>query len=116
MAFVRVLAHLLLALALLAGGALPGMAEAGNDAPSAAQAAPCHGMDDGDLADAPSPGPVGDCCGEAACTCDCLHHSPLGFQAHLPMATPPPRGRVALPRAGRLPMAGAAPEIRPPIA
>lgn len=116
MAFLRVLAHLMLALALLAGGALPGVAEAGNDAPLAAQAAPCHGMDDAGLGDAPGPDPGGDCCSDATCACDCLHHSPLGFQAHLPLATPPPHGRVALPRAGLLPAAGAAPDIRPPIA
>lgn len=116
MALLRVLAHLVLALALLAGGWLPGVAEAGIEVPAAAQAAPCHGMDDGGLADAPSQEPGGDCCGEAACACDCLHHSPLGFQAHLPTAVPPSHGRIALPRAGVLPAAGAAPDIRPPIA
>jgi hypothetical protein len=106
----------MLALALLAGGVLPGVAEAGNDAPSTAQEAPCHGMDAGDPAVPQGPAPDGDCCGEAACACDCLHHSPLGFQAHLPLALPPPQDRVALPRAGLLPATGAAPEMRPPIA
>ena len=112
MPLLRTLAHLMLALALLAGGMAPGMAGAGEPSGDAAMASPCHGAD-GDLVDPPP----ADCCDDGgACACDCLHHAPVAFAAAAPLPHLPVRGVDERPAASVLPATSAAPEIRPPIA
>lgn len=111
MSLLRTLAHLMLALALLAGGVAPGMASAGEPAGDSAMASPCHDMG-GNLVDPP----MGDCCDDGACACDCLHHAPVAFVVLPPLPHLPVRGIDERPVATALPATGAAPEIRPPIA
>ena len=112
MSLLRTLAHLMLALALLAGGLAPGVAGAEEASGGSAMASPCHGAD-GDLVDPPP----ADCCDDGgACACDCLHHAPVAFAAAAPLPHLPVRGVDERPAARALPATGAAPEIRPPIA
>lgn len=112
MPLLRTLAHLMLALALLAGGFAPGVAGAGEPAADTAMASPCHD-DNGDLVD---PAPA-DCCDDGgACACDCLHHAPVAFSAAAPLPHLQVRGVNERPTATALPATRAAPEIRPPIA
>ena len=107
--------NLLLVLALVAGGLGPASAEHRMPASPAQQEVsvpPCH--------DAPSPEPAtlaqADCCIDSACTCDCLHVSPLLVNAlsKSPSApddvVAPPMRDLASPAPERRPL------LRPPIA
>lgn len=111
----RLLTHLLLVLALVAGGLASASAGLDADTGTGAQVeAPCHGGGQ----PAPDGADDGGCCGDTApaCQCDCLHHvATAPPPAHgLPM--PPPLGL----RAERLPgghvRAAPGPAVRPPIA
>ena len=111
MPLIQRLVHALLVLALLAGGVAPGAAAAADGGGEAPMSAPCH-----DLAgDAVEPA-LADCCDEGGCTCECVHHTPVGFLA----AAQLPRLAVVGVNQGSpaavLPMASGAPEIRPPLA
>jgi hypothetical protein len=111
MSLLRTLAHLMLALALLAGGLAPGMTSAGESSSDAALASPCHDMA-GDLV-AP---PADDCCDDGNCACDCLHHAPVAFAVLPRLPHLAVRGVDERPALRLLPATRAAPEIRPPIA
>lgn len=113
---VRALLNLLLVLALVAGGIGPASAEHRMPPPEAitVDAPPCHGEP---TAAEPAKAPVQDCCSDNACTCDCLHVSPL-------LAVALPAGpSAAAPRAASLfphdivsPSPTSRPPLRPPIA
>ena len=111
MSLLRTLAHLMLALALLAGGLAPGLARAGEPMGDTAAASPCHDMPGDPIAP-----PADDCCDDGNCACDCLQHATAGFVVAPPLPRPMLRGVDAAPPAGVLPLASAAPDIRPPIA
>lgn len=111
MSLLRTLAHLMLALALLAGGLAPGLARAGEPMGDTAAASPCHDMPGDPIAP-----PADDCCDDGSCACDCLHHAPVAFAVLPPLPHLAVRGVDEHPAARTLPATRAAPEIRPPIA
>lgn len=118
----RSIAHVLLALALMVNGALPGMAApasgadhtAGHGAP-ADQPAGCHGQAAEAGTPSPAPAPM-DCCDGGACACNCLHHAPVVFLAEAQLSAPTHHWVAALGRFVSSPSAPTAPAIRPPIA
>lgn len=119
MPLLRTLAHLMLVLALLAGGFAPGgvaaqaFADAGAAPADAGMAGSCHDLA-GDPVDRPAAAPD-DCC-EGGCTCDCVHPMQNGLLAAPSHASLPVRGAVQRPFAAVRPSASAAPDVRPPIA
>lgn len=106
----RTLAHLLLTLALVAGGLPPGVPEASAATAVAASVPPCHATAD-EAVDPATP----DCCNDRACTCDCLNSAAAGVLLATSAAQLPMRPFAAPPGATALPASSAAPEIRPPI-
>ncbi|KFN47102.1 CopL family metal-binding regulatory protein [Arenimonas metalli] len=119
MPLLRTLAHLMLVLALLAGGFAPGgvaaqgFADAGAAQADAGMAGSCHDLA-GDPVGPPESMPT-DCC-EGGCTCDCVNPMQAGLLAAPSRATLPVRGAVQRPFAAVRLSASATPDIRPPIA
>lgn len=120
MPLLRTLAHLMLVLALLAGGLAPGGVAAQSCADAGAAGAAEAGMAGGchDLASDPLdlPGVVPDDCCEGGCTCDCVNPMQSGLLAAPSPSTLPARGAVRRPFTAVRLSATAAPDIRPPIA
>lgn len=119
MPLLRTLAHLMLVLALLAGGFAPGgvAAQASGDAGAATaeagMAGGCHDLA-GDAVHPPAAAPA-DCC-EGGCTCDCVNPVQAGLLAARSRASLTVRGAVQRPFAVARLAAAAAPDVRPPIA
>lgn len=118
----RTLLHLLLALALVANGALVGRASAAMHSEPAGMAETTTGMDAScheDAAAAPAsdfPAATVDCCGGGTCACSCLNHAPVAFLA-LPWLPAAPYHRVhEIGRLVTLSSAPSSPATRPPIA
>lgn len=119
MTLLRTLAHLMLVLALLAGGFAPGgvaaqsLGDPGAATADAGMAGSCHDLA-GDPVDPPGAVPA-DCC-EGGCTCDCVNPVQAGLMAAPARGSLPVRGVVqpllAAPRLATV----ATPDIRPPIA
>lgn len=121
MSLLRTLAHLLLALALIANVGMPSVASAmdhGTHAaaePAAAAehaSAACH--QDAE-ASAPAPAPL-DCCDGGTCACSCLHHAPVVVLSPMAFLVPAHGWVAQLGRLTSVPAAPSAPAIRPPIA
>ena len=112
---IRAALNLLLVLALVAGGLGPVSAEHRMPASSAQQDvsdSPCHGE--------PAPEPAkerpADCCRDTACTCDCLHVSPMLVES-APKSPVVPNDTVGPPMGDiTSPMPARRPPLRPPIA
>jgi hypothetical protein len=119
MPLLRTLAHLMLVLALLAGGVAPGAAFAQADAGveatmvDADMAGNCHDLA-GDPVGPPEAAPA-DCC-DGGCACDCLHPAHVGLLAAPRLAAVTVREAGQRPFDGAMPTTRAAPEGRPPIA
>jgi hypothetical protein len=119
MPLLRTLAHLMLLLALLAGGLAPGgvaaqaFADAGAATADAGMAGSCHDLA-GEPVDLPGAVPA-DCC-EGGCTCDCVNPMQSGLLASPARASLPVRGAVQRLSATLRVSTAAAPNIRPPIA
>lgn len=111
MPLIRLLAHVFLVLALLAGGVAPGAASAADTGEEAPMSSPCHDLPADTVEATPA-----DCCEDGACTCDCLHHAPAGFPSAPFLPQLALLGMNQRPLAAALPQASAAPAIRPPIA
>lgn len=127
MSIVRTFLHLLLSLALVAGGLVPDIAMAagghGQPAPSVAavDAPPCHAAtagpaDTGHAVAGHAVDKAPGCCDDGACTCDCLHHAPLLAVPASFLVSPPADRRLPV-RAGlSAPDPAPLPSLRPPIA
>ncbi len=116
MSFFRILSYLVLALALVAGGVAPGLAQEAQPQVQSQVQPPCHGMD-GELVSAmPDAGAQGECCEGPDCRCDCLQHSPASAVVlrHLPPVVPARLLAQAV-TASHAP-ARTLPATRPPIA
>ncbi|HEU0153702.1 MAG TPA: hypothetical protein VFQ84_10195 [Arenimonas sp.] len=114
MPLLRTLAHLLLVLALLAGGLAPGAAAADDSAGTGkAMAESCHDLagDAGDSRDAPP----ADCC-DGGCICDCLHLMKASLVTPVRLRPLPRRDADQRPVLVALMSAPEAPDVRPPIA
>lgn len=119
MPLLRTLAHLMLVLALLAGGLAPGAAFAQADAGveatmvDADMAGNCHDLA-GDPVGPRDAAPA-DCC-EGGCACDCVNPVQAGLLAAPRPEPQPARHADVRLLAGVEPSNAAAPEVRPPIA
>lgn len=119
MSIVRTVLHLLLSLALVAGGVVPDMAQAAGDTESAVTVAtdgpPCHETAK-QPAEPAAPNVAPGCCDDGACACDCLHHAPVAMVTvpRLP-ALPADTLRSSLSE-GLSPSPTPSPSLRPPIA
>lgn len=110
----RLLMHLLLVLALLAGTIAPGTVMADASADDLATTGSCHEQAS-PLSDTADTAP-GTCCDSGGCDCSCWHQAPIGVPVAPPSSELPMASVDTPPRDGATPVAGAAPEIRPPIA
>lgn len=119
---VRALLHLLLSLALVAGGLLPDVARAGTGqdmhaTASADDAPPCHQA-------APDPAPSADaavdlapgCCDDGGCACDCLHHAPVALVFAPRLLSLPVEGLIPAVAGRSAPEPAPLRSLRPPIA
>ena len=114
------LLHLVLALALVAGGLAPVQPSHAAGAPAMAEAAtaidpPCHDMAGEPVPPAPHDAAAADCCDPADCGCDCLQHAPTHLLARDASLGVVPGREWASPALDRLPPAPAHALTRPPI-
>lgn len=116
MSLLRTLAHLMLALALLAGGLAPGLAQDMPPAEPVAMEMPCHGMDGELVAAEPSVDQRDGCCQGSDCRCDCLQHAPASLVALRPLLPVWHARHEAEPGTASPIPARILPATRPPIA
>ena len=128
MSLLRTAGYWLLALALIANAGLPSAASAMDRsarsahegraqevAASADARSPCHQAAPAEAATTPDPVPM-DCCDDASCACSCIQHAPVLGWGESRLIAPRHGGLAQWGRLASLPLASAAPAIRPPIA
>lgn len=120
MSIVRTALHLLLSLALVAGGMVPDMAAAagemeGASAAIVADGPPCH-ESASPPAEPAAPDVAPGCCDGRACACDCMHHAPVAMVTVPRLPAAPAGSMLSTFSEGLSPSPSPSPSLRPPIA
>lgn len=121
MSIVRLLLHLLLSLALVAGGVAPDVAQAMDmqgeaETTSASASPPCHDTAPDPAQPAAAPDMAPGCCDDGACSCDCVHHAPVALVAGLRLPALPADPLSSKSNGRSAPSPVPLPSLRPPIA